>query len=149
MKIINNNKKASHEYHIDDRFEAGIVLHGTEIKSIRAGKVSIQDAHVRIRRSQAYIINMHIAKYKQGGTHFNHDETRERKLLLHKKEILKLDAKVQQDGFTLIPTKVYLKEGLCKVEIALAKGKKLFDKRQSLKEKDMKRRMDKQLNQRY
>jgi SsrA-binding protein len=147
MKIIANNKQASHLYFLEDTFEAGIVLKGTEIKSVRAGKVAIADSYVRIKNLEAYVINMHIAKYDRGNL-FNHDETRERKLLLHKKEIIKLANKVQKENYTLIPTKVYLKEGLCKIEFALAKGKKLFDKRQTLKEKDMKRRLEKELNRR-
>ncbi|MFP4286414.1 MAG: SsrA-binding protein SmpB [Candidatus Izemoplasmataceae bacterium] len=147
MKIIANNKQASHLYFLEEKFEAGIVLKGTEIKSVRAGKVAIADSYVRIKNLEAYVINMHIAKYDRGNL-FNHDETRERKLLLHKKEIIKLANKVQKENYTLIPTKVYLKEGLCKVEFALAKGKKLFDKRQTLKDKDMKRRLEKELNRR-
>lgn len=147
MKIIANNKQASHLYFLEDTFEAGIVLKGTEIKSVRAGKVAIADSYVRIKNLEAYIINMHIAKYDRGNL-FNHDETRERKLLLHKKELIKISNKVMKENYTLIPTKIYLKEGLCKVEFALAKGKKLYDKRQSLKEKDMKRRLEKELNRR-
>ncbi len=147
MKVLARNKQASYLYHLFDRFEAGIVLRGTEIKSIRAGKVNIQDAHVRVRNGQAYLINMHVSKFKQGNQ-FNHDETRERKLLLHKSEIVKLGGKIQKDNFTVVPTSIYLKDGLCKIEVALAKGKKLHDKRQSLKEKDMKRRVEKELNRR-
>ncbi|MFH5881781.1 SsrA-binding protein SmpB [Liberiplasma polymorphum] len=147
MKIVANNKQASHLYFLEDRYEAGIVLRGTEIKAIRSGKVSIQDSFVRIKNHEAYVLNMHIAKYDHGNT-FNHDETRERKLLLHKKEIIKIADKVARENYTLVPTKIYLKEGLCKLEFALAKGKKLYDKRQSLKEKDMKKRMDKELNRR-
>lgn len=147
MKIIARNKKASHLFFLHETFEAGIVLHGTEIKSIRAGKVSIQESYVRIKRDEAYIINMHIAPYAHG-THFNHEETRNRKLLLHKQEIRKLDKKISQDAFTIVPLKVYIKDGLCKIEIALAKGKKLHDKRHALKEKDNKRRLEKQLSPR-
>jgi len=144
MKTIARNKKATHLYFIEDRFEAGIALKGTEIKSIRQGKVSIQDAYVRIRNGQASIINMHIAKFKEGSL-FNHEETRERRLLLHKREIDRLHGKIKKEGATVIPLSVYLKDGLCKVEIALAKGKKKYDKRQALKEKDMKRRTEKVL----
>jgi len=147
MKIIANNKKASHLYFLEDKFEAGIVLKGTEIKSIRVGRVNIQDSFVRIKDSEAFIINMHIAKYKEGNM-FNHGETRERKLLLHKKEITKLQGILQKENKTIVPTKVYLKNGLCKLEIALATGKKLHDKRQSLKEKDMKRRTEKAMSYR-
>ena len=144
MKTLVTNKKASHQYALEDRFEAGIVLKGTEIKSIRAGRASLQDSYVRIRDNEAFIVNMHVAKYAQGNI-FNHDEKRTRKLLLHKKEIIKLNNRMLRENSVLIPTRLYLKEGLCKVEIALAKGKKMHDKRQSLKEKDMKRRMEKTL----
>lgn len=144
MKVIAQNKKASHDYYLLEKYECGIVLLGTEIKSIREGKVNIKDSYALIRDEQAYLLNMHIAKYKQGNI-FNHDETRSRKLLLHKKQIIKINNKVMQDTLTLIPTKVYIEKGLCKVEIALAKGKKNYDKRQSLKEKDTKRRLDKVL----
>ncbi len=142
MNVIARNKQASHLYFLEDRFEAGIVLRGTEIKAIREGKVNIKDAHVRIKNNEAFIINMHISKYKQANQ-FNHDETRSRKLLLHKREIVRLGSKIQRENYTLVPTMIYIEKGLCKIEIALAKGKKLHDKRQSLKEKDMQRRMDK------
>ncbi|MFW5841778.1 MAG: SsrA-binding protein SmpB [Bacillota bacterium] len=148
MKIIAKNKQASHLYFLHDRFEAGIVLSGTEIKSIRAGKVNIKDSFVRIKNGEAFLVNMHIGRYTEGNQ-FNHDETRERKLLLHKNEIIKLDTKKSQDNFTIVPTLVYLERGLAKVEIALAKGKKLHDKRRSLKEKDMKRRMEKEFHGRH
>ncbi len=144
MKTIARNKKATHNYFIEETFEAGIVLRGTEIKSIRQGKVSIQDAYVRIRNKEAMIVNMHIAKFKQGAM-FNHDETRERKLLLHKQEIIRLETKLKQQNATMVPLEVYLKEGLCKLKIGFAKGKKKYDKRQTLKEKDMNRRVQKAL----
>ena len=146
MKIIALNKKASFEYFIEDKYEAGIVLTGTEIKSIRLGKCNINDAYVRIKNVEAYIINMNISKFAQGNIH-NHEETRERKLLLHKNEILKLSGYVDKDGYTLIPLKLYLKEGLAKIEVGVCRGKKLHDKRDSLKEKDMNRRIEKQLKQ--
>ncbi len=142
MKIIAQNKKASHDYFILDRYEAGIKLKGTEIKSIRQGKVSINDAYVNIKNNTVQIINMNISKYDKGNI-FNHDETRTRELLLHKKEILKMIVKLKTDGITIIPLKVYLVQGLCKIEIGLAKGKKNYDKREDLKEKDAKMRMDK------
>lgn len=148
LKLIANNKKAFHDYFIEDKFECGIVLKGTEIKSVRAMKVAIKDAYCVVRNQEVFLINMHISKFKEGNI-FNHEETRTRKLLLHKKEIAKIDKQVQQQAMTLVPLKVYIEKGLCKVEIALAKGKKNYDKRQSLKEKDMKRRMDQQLNRRY
>jgi len=146
MKIIARNKKATYNYFIETKFEAGIVLKGTEIKSIRANKVSIQDSYVRIKNDEAFIINMHIAKYKEGNI-FNHEETRTRKLLLHKKEIIKLSNALNIERKTIIPVSVYLKEGLAKIEIAIATGKKLYDKRQSLKEKDQTKRMQKNIKQ--
>lgn len=148
MKLIAQNKKARHDYSILDSFEAGIVLVGTEIKSIRAGKTSIQDSYVSIRDEQAYIVNMHVSKFKEGNI-FNHEETRTRKLLLNKKEIIKIHNKIMRDGLTCVPLKVYLERGLCKIEIALAKGKKHYDKRASLKEKDQRDRMRKSLKNNY
>jgi len=148
MKIITTNKKASHEYFLLDKFEAGIVLKGTEIKSVRANKVNIVDSYGRIKDEEIFLVNMHISKYDHGNL-FNHDETRSRKLLLNKKEIKKIIKKVSQEGLTLVPTKVYLERGLCKVELALAKGKKNYDKRQSLKEKDSLRRAEMALKERY
>ena len=148
MKIIARNKKASYNYFLLDSFEAGIVLHGTEIKSVRANKVNIGDAHCIIRNEEMFIVNMHIAKYDHGNI-FNHDETRQRKLLLHKKQIIKMHNKVMQESLTIVPIKVYMEKGLCKVEIALAKGKKNYDKRQSLKERDDKRNIDRRLKERY
>jgi len=142
MKVIARNKKATFNYFIEEKFEAGIALKGTEIKSIRAGKVSIRDAYVRVRNGQAFIVNMHIAKYTEGNQ-FNHEETRTRKLLLHKKEIIKLHNAMQLERKTIVATQVYLKEGLAKLEIATATGKKLYDKRHSLKEKDQNRRLQK------
>jgi len=148
MKIIARNKKASYNYFLLDTYEAGIVLHGTEIKSIRANKVNIGDAYCIIRNEEMFIVNMHIAKYDHGNI-FNHDETRSRKLLLHKKQIVKINNKVMQEDLTVVPTKVFMEKGLCKIEIALAKGKKNYDKRQSIKEKDAKRNMQRNLKERY
>jgi SsrA-binding protein len=148
MKIISKNKKAMHEYFLTDKYECGIVLKGTEIKSIRAAKVSIKDAYARIKGNEIFIVNMHISKYNHGNI-FNHEETRTRKLLLHKKEIIKITNKVNQESLTLIPTLVYLEKGLCKIEIAIAKGKKNYDKRQVLKEKDANRRMEKAMKEHY
>ena len=148
MKVIATNKKASHDYYILDTYEAGIVLQGTEIKSVRANKVNIKDAYVLIKEEQLFVINMHIAQYKEGNI-FNHNETRTRKLLMHKREIIRIFNKIQGENLTIIPTKVYLDHGLCKVEIAIAKGKKQFDKRQALKEKDAKRTIEKNLKNQY
>ena len=142
MKIIANNKKVSHDYFILDSFECGIVLTGTEIKSIRLGKVSISDSYCRIKNYELYILNMNVTKYAFGNL-FNHEETRERKLLMEKREIIKLSLKLKQEGMTLIPTKVYLKEALCKIEVALCKGKKQYDKRDTAKADDQKRHVQK------
>jgi SsrA-binding protein len=144
MKLIAQNKKASHDYFILDTYEVGIVLQGTEIKSIRQGKVSIKDAYARVSGGELFLINMHVSKYKQGNI-FNHDETRERKLLMGKRDITRLATKIKAEGLTLIPTKIYLREGLCKLELALCKGKKLYDKRETKKREDMQRRVDKTL----
>ena len=143
-KIVSVNRKASHDYFLVERFEAGIVLTGTEIKSIRKGKVQFKDAYITFIKNEAYIKEMHIAPYDHGNI-FNHDETRERKLLLHKLEIRKLQQKVKLKGFTIVPCKMYLKNGRAKLEIALAKGKDLYDKRQDDKIKNAKREMERAL----
>ncbi len=142
MKDIAVNKKAYHDYLIEDKYEAGIVLTGSEIKSIRAGKVSLKEAYVSFVRGEAFLKDMHIAIYKEA-TYNNHEETRDRKLLLHKREISKLFSKCKVQGYTCIPLKLYFKEGRVKAEIALAKGKSLYDKRES----DKKRAMDKAAKQ--
>ena len=144
MKDIIVNKKAYHDYTIEDTYEAGIVLTGSEIKSIRAGKVSIKEAYVSFKENEAYVKNMHIAEYKQA-TYNNHEELRDRKLLLHKYEISKLYQKVKTKGYTLVPVRMYLKNGKAKLEIALAKGKNLIDKREDAKLRDAKREMEKAL----
>ena len=143
-KIVSVNRKASHDYFLVERFEAGIVLTGTEIKSIRKGKVQFKDAYITFIKNEAYIKEMHIAPYDHGNI-FNHDETRERKLLLHKLEIRKLQQKVKLKGFTIVPCKMYLKNSRAKLEIALAKGKDLYDKRQDDKIKTAKREMERAL----
>jgi SsrA-binding protein len=147
MKIIAQNKKARHDYFIEESYEAGLQLLGSEIKSIRLGKVTVNDSFVTIKDGEAFVHNMHISKY-EFSNRFNHDETRTRKLLMHKKEIIKLFSKTREQGYTLIPLKIYLKEGLAKVEIGLAKGKKDYDKRESLKEKDQEMRLKKVMNRR-
>ena len=144
MKIIAQNKKANYEYFILEKYEVGIKLMGSEIKSIRAGKVNINDAFVSFRNGEMFVVNMHISKYELANR-FNHDETRVRKLLLHRRQIDKLYGQTREQGYTLIVLKVYIKDGLAKLEIALAKGKKNYDKRASLKEKDQKLRIDKSL----
>lgn len=140
MKILTNNKQVAHDYYILETYECGIVLKGTEIKSIRQGRFSIKEAYVRVQDYEMFIIGMHITKYDHGNI-FNHDENRDKKLLMSKHDIIKLGQKVKLEGLTLVPTKVYLVQGLCKVEIALCKGKKLYDKRQSQKEKDIDKRL--------
>ncbi len=147
-KIIAQNKKAYHDYYIEDTYEAGLVLEGTEIKSIRQGKASLNDAYVHIENNQAYVYNMHITQY-DFGTKGNHEPTRTRKVLLHKKEIGRLFGLQQQNGYSLIPTKLFLKDGYAKLEIAVAKGKKLYDKREDLKVKDSNRQIERALKDRY
>lgn len=141
-KKIAENRKAYHEYFIEDRFEAGIVLVGTEIKSARKGKVQLKDSYISFVNGEAFIKGMHISPYEFGNI-FNHDETRERKLLLHKHEIQKLSDKVKMKGYTVVPLSMYLSKGRAKMEIALAKGKDLHDKRNTEKEKTAKREMEK------
>lgn len=144
MKVICSNKKASFEYFILEKYEAGIKLTGTEVKSIRAGKCSINDAYVIIKNTRPYILNMHIAKYDNGNI-FNHNETRTRELLLHKHESEKLASKVKLEGLTLVATKLYFSGSLVKVEVALCRGKKLNDKREAIKEEESKRNIAKEL----
>jgi len=148
LNVIARNKKANHEYFILETYEVGIVLVGTEIKSIRATKVSIQDAYCEIKNQEMFVQGMHIAPYEKGNI-FNHKEERERKLLLHKKEIIKLFSKVKLEGLTIIPLEVYILNGLCKIKIGLCKGKKLFDKRNDLKEKTAQKEINKNLKVRY
>ena len=136
------NKKALFDYNISDTYEAGIVLTGTEIKSIREGKANLKDSYAIVKNGEAFILNMHISHYDKGNR-FNHDETRNRKLLLHKKEIMKISNKVNQEGYTLIPLKIYFKNGLAKVLLGLCKGKKTYDKKEVLKERDIQREMEK------
>lgn len=142
IKIVSQNKKAHFNYFLSDFTEAGLALQGTEIKSIRNNNVSINDAYVVIKNGEAWVINMNISEYEKGNI-FNHDPLRNKKLLLNKREILRFQSKIIKEGYTLVPTKVYLKNGLAKIEIALAKGKKLYDKRETIKERDDKRKMEK------
>jgi SsrA-binding protein len=139
-KLICNNKRAYHDYSIEEKFEAGIVLTGTEVKSLRLGKGNINDAFAQVKAEEAFLNNLHILPYAFGNRE-NHDPDRLRKLLLHKKEIVKLFSKIREQGYTLIPLKLYFKDGLVKVELGLAKGKKLYDKREDLKKKDHQRDM--------
>ncbi len=146
-KVIVENKKAYFDYFVEDKYEAGIKLKGTEIKSIRAGKVNINDSYVIIRNMVPEILNMHISKYDYG-TIYNHDETRTRELLLNKSEINKLFNQIRLNGKTLIPLKVYLKDGLCKIEVGLCKGKKVADKRETIKKRDDERNIQKAIKER-
>lgn len=137
IKIIATNRKASFEYFLLEKFEAGLVLNGTEIKSIRAGQISIQEAYVDVPNGQeAWLVEAHIAPYEQAGQHFNHEPKRKRKLLLHKKQIREIWNDIRIKGMTIVPTRVYLKEGRAKIEIALAKGKKAYDKRAAIAKRD-------------
>lgn len=148
MKVICTNKKATFEYFILEKYEAGIKLKGTEIKAIREGHCNINDAYVIMKNNRPWIVNMFIAKYEFGNI-FNHDELRSRELLLHKKECIKLAARIKQEGLTLVALRCYFEGSLVKVEIGLAKGKKLQDKREAIKEKDAKIRMEKEYKNSY
>ncbi len=141
MEII--NRQATHNYFIIEKYEAGIALTGTEIKGIRSGKCNIKDSYGIIKNYEVYLLNMHISPYEQGGI-FNHEEKRTRKLLLHKKEILKLNDKINMEGYTLIPLRLYFKKGLAKVELGLCKGKHTYNKKEDIKERDIKRELAKE-----
>ncbi|MFL7893869.1 MAG: SsrA-binding protein SmpB [Anaerolineales bacterium] len=146
IKVVATNRKAKHEYFLLDTYEAGLVLKGSEIKSIRAGQVSIGQAYISIEGNEAWLVNSHIAPYDVANR-FNHDPLRARKLLLHASEIRKLSDKVRQKGATIIPLRIYLKDGKAKVEIALAKGKKHYDKRADIAKRDAQREMDRRYKQ--
>ena len=144
MKLVANNKKAYHDYFIEEKHEAGIVLHGTEVKSMRMGKCSIKEAFIRIENGEVFVYGMHVSPYEKGNI-FNKDPLRVKKLLLHKQEINKLMGKIAEKGYTLVPLQVYFKDGNAKVEIGLAKGKKMYDKRQDIAMKDQRREAEKEL----
>lgn len=143
MKLVANNKKAYHDYFIDEKYEAGVSLHGTEVKSLRMGKCSIKEAFVRIENGEVFVYGMHVSPYEKGNI-FNKDPLRVKKLLLHKAEINKLLGKIKEKGFTLVPLQVYFRNGKAKVEIGLARGKKLYDKRQDIAKKDQRREAEKE-----
>lgn len=143
MKLVSNNKKAFHDYFIEEKYETGVVLHGTEVKSLRLGKCSIKEAFVRIEKGEVFVYGMHISPYEKGNI-FNKDPMRVKKLMMHKYEIFKLSGKLAEQGFTLVPLQVYFKDGRAKVELGLAKGKKLYDKRQDIAKKDQKREAEKE-----
>lgn len=136
MEIV--NKKAYFDYNILESYEAGIELKGTEVKSLRKGSADLKDTYIRIKNNEAFVINMYIAKYEEGNI-FNHDERRERRLLLHKKEIIKIKKEIDIEGYTIVPLKIYFNKNKAKILIGIAKGKKIYDKRVSIKEKDLKR----------
>ena len=140
LKTVATNRKAYHDYHLQDSLEAGIVLTGTEIKSIRAGRVSLREAFVRPEADELWLLNAHIARYEQG-SYLSHEPTRPRKLLLHRKEIDNLTSKMQEKGFTLVPLKLYIKGDVAKVEVALAKGKRLYDKREAITRRETEREL--------
>ena len=146
-KIVSKNRKALFEYFLLEHFEAGIALKGSEIKSVRAGQVSLQEAYIKLDGQQAWLVNSHIASY-QAASYLDHDPKRPRRLLLHKKEIHQLWNEVRQKGVTVIPVSMYLKNGRAKLEIAIAKGKKLYDKRQDIEEKDVKRDLERSMRDR-
>lgn len=147
IKVVATNRKARHEYFLLDTYEAGIALQGSEIKAIRAGQISLAQAYIRLDGQEAWLIDAHVAPYEQAGR-FNHDPLRPKKLLLHSDEILKLWDTVRQKGVTIIPLRIYLKNGRAKVEIAVAKGKKLYDKRAAIAERDAEREIERQFHSR-
>ena len=147
-KLVANNKKAYHDYFIDETYETGISLAGTEVKSVRAGRCNLKDSYVMIENGEAILTGMHISPYEQGNI-FNHDPMADRKLLLHKYEINKLQGAVTKDGLTIVPLKVYFKGSLVKVDIGIAKGKKLYDKRQDIAKKDQKREAERDFRQSF
>jgi len=143
IKLVANNKKAYFDYFIEDKYEAGIALHGTEVKSLRMGKCSVKESFIRIENGEVYIYNMHISPYEKGNI-FNKDPLRVRKLLLHKFQINKIAGQLAQKGYTLVPLEIYFKGSLVKMEIGLARGKKLFDKREDIAKKDQRRETEKE-----
>lgn len=147
IKVLAENRKARHEYFIEDSYEAGIILTGTEIKSIRAGRVNLKDSYAEIKNGEVWLVQMHISPYEQGNR-FNHDPLRKRKLLLNRAEINRLSSRVQQQGMTLIPLKIYLKHGLAKIELGLCKGKKTYDKRDDIAKRDAQRDVERALRDR-
>lgn len=147
IKVLAENRKARHEYFVEDRYEAGIILTGTEIKSIRAGRVNLKDSYAEIKNGEIWLVQMHISPYEQGNR-FNHDPLRKRKLLLNRTEIARLSSRVQQQGMTLIPLKIYLKHGLAKIDLGLCKGKKTYDKRDDIAKRDAQRDVERALRDR-
>jgi SsrA-binding protein len=149
IKVVARNRKAYHDYHIEDKFEAGLVLQGTEIKSVREGRVSLREGYVRPRDGELWLLDVHIGPYEPAGRHFGHEPQRPRKLLLHRYEIDRLIGAIERTGYTIIPLQMYLKNGLAKVEIALAKGKAKHDKRRAIAERDARREVERALRDRH
>ena len=147
QKLIANNKKAYHDYFIEETYEAGVALHGTEVKSMRLGKCSIKESFIRIENGEGFVYGMHVSPYEKGNI-FNKDPMRVKKLLMHRYEINKLAGKIAEKGYTLVPLQVYFREGKVKVEIGLAKGKKLYDKRESIAKKDQRRELEREFKER-
>jgi len=148
IKVVTENRKARHDYFIEEVIEAGIVLQGTEVKSLRAGRVNLKDSYATIDNGEVFLHNAHISEYEYGNRN-NHDPLRSRKLLLHREEIQKLIGRTRDKGYTLIPLKIYFRNGKAKVELALAKGKRQYDKRQAIAERDARRKIDQTLKERY
>jgi SsrA-binding protein len=148
IKVVATNRKAGRDYHLEDKHEAGLSLLGTEIKSIRAGRVNLSDGYVQLRDGELWLINVHIAPYDPAGR-YGHEPLRPRKLLLHRREIDRLSARVIERGYTLVPTRLYLKEGRAKIEIALARGKRKYDKRQAIAKRDAQRDVERELRERH
>ena len=148
MKLVANNKKAYHDYFIEEKYECGIALHGTEVKSIRMGKCSIKEAFIRIENGEVFVYGMHISPYEKGNI-FNKDPLRVKKLLMHKQEIRKLLGKIKEKGYTLVPLQVYFSRGKAKAEIGLARGKKLYDKREDIAKKDARREAERAVKEKY
>ncbi len=146
IKVIATNRKAAHDFRLEDRYEAGLVLTGTEIKSVRAGRVSLKEGYVQPRNGELWLVDVHIAPYDPSGR-YSHEPCRPRKLLLHRREINRLTSRVQERGYTIVPLRLYLKDGLAKIEIALARGKRKYDKRQAIAKRDAQREMNRALKE--
>jgi SsrA-binding protein len=149
IKVIATNRKAAHDYHLENRYEAGLVLKGSEIKSIRAGRVNLGDGYVQPQDGELWLLNVHIAPYDPSGGRYGHDPLRSRKLLLHRREIDRLISRVRERGYTIVPLRLYLKQGRAKVEIALARGKRKYDKREAIAKRDAQRQIARALRDRH
>ena len=149
VKVVATNRKASYDYHLEDRYEAGLVLKGTEIKSIRAGRISLSDGYVQARDGELWLLNVHIAPYEPAGKYYGHEPRRMRKLLLHRHEIDRIISGIEKRGYTIIPLRMFLRRGLAKVEIALARGKRQYDKRQAIAKRDSQREIERAVKKQY